>query len=95
MVKGRRCFFDRALQLQVLVMDYAEFGDLNRLIANFKAQHAHFAKDQVLCLAVQSLEGLAHAHHWGKVHLDLKPQNFFVDKDGTILIGDFGAAINP
>lgn len=76
-------------------MDLAEFGDLNRLVHTFKAQNEHFTRDQVLCLAVQSAEGLENVHGSGRVLLDLKPQNFFVAGDGTVLIGDFGAAIHP
>ena len=41
-----------------IVMDFAEFGDLNRLIYIYKEKNVHFTRDQVLCLAVQSLEGL-------------------------------------
>ena len=94
-VKGHRCFFDQGKQLQVLVMDYAQYGDLNRLVHTFKVQHQHFTKDQLLCTLVQSAEGLGWAHRHDRVHCDLKPQNFFVAGDGTILIGDFGAAFRP
>ncbi len=54
-------------------MDCASYGDLGRLIKTFKAQNHHFSRDQLLCLLVQSSEGLGWAHTYGKVHFDLKP----------------------
>lgn len=35
-----------------------------------------------------------HVHEKGFIHLDIKPSNFFVDKDHTVKLGDFGKAIH-
>ena len=40
-----------------------------------------------LCSAVM------YAHQHGVIHRDLKPQNIYLTKDGTIKLGDFGIAI--
>ena len=37
-------------------------------------------------------QGLNHIHHCGIVHLDLKPANILISKDGLLKIGDFGMA---
>ena len=36
--------------------------------------------------------GIAAAHAAGLIHRDLKPDNIFVAKDGSVLVGDFGLA---
>lgn len=35
-----------------------------------------------------------HVHEKGFIHLDIKPSNFFVAKDRTVKLGDFGKAIH-
>jgi serine/threonine protein kinase len=36
--------------------------------------------------------GLAHCHKHGVLHLDVKPDNVFIARDGVYKIGDFGVA---
>jgi serine/threonine protein kinase len=38
--------------------------------------------------------GLKHIHDLNIAHLDIKPSNIFVSKDGQLLIGDFGLAFD-
>ena len=43
-------------------------------------------------LAAQTAAGLSHCHDYGILHLDVKPDNVFLDRAGTYKIGDFGVA---
>ena len=47
---------------------------------------------KVIDFAIQIARGLAAAHEKGILHRDLKPDNLFLSKDGTLKILDFGLA---
>jgi eukaryotic-like serine/threonine-protein kinase len=42
---------------------------------------------------LQMLAGLAAAHRAGILHRDVKPANSFVDRDGSVKIGDYGLSL--
>lgn len=49
---------------------------------------------QVVAVAVQLCEALAHAHAQGIVHRDLKPENVLRTPDGAVKLTDFGLALS-
>jgi serine/threonine protein kinase len=48
--------------------------------------------DQAVAIAVQVLDALGAAHDQGMVHRDVKPENVFVQRTGTVKLLDFGVA---
>lgn len=48
---------------------------------------------EVLHFASQIARALSHAHEKGIVHMDIKPQNIMLPKDGTAKVADFGIAM--
>ncbi|XP_073500192.1 serine/threonine-protein kinase Nek1 isoform X2 [Phyllobates terribilis] len=73
-----------------IVMDYCEGGDLYKRINAQKG--VLFSEDQILDWFVQLCLALKHVHHRKILHRDIKSQNIFLTKSGTIQLGDFGIA---
>ncbi|XP_055433605.1 serine/threonine-protein kinase Nek1 isoform X5 [Bubalus kerabau] len=73
-----------------IVMDYCEGGDLFKRINAQKG--ILFQEDQILDWFVQICLALKHVHDRKILHRDIKSQNIFLTRDGTIQLGDFGIA---
>lgn len=48
--------------------------------------------DRALSIGCAVLEALVHAHEKGILHLDVKPENVLIARDGTVKLVDFGLA---
>jgi tetratricopeptide (TPR) repeat protein/predicted Ser/Thr protein kinase len=77
-----------AAGLKFLTMQYVEGEDLSSVLR----REGRLPLERVLDLFRQTCEGLAAAHEQGVIHRDLKPQNIMVDRQGRVLIADFGLA---
>lgn len=71
-------------QIFYIAMEYADQGPISEQLKNLTVEVA-------VAWCEQILKGVAECHRHGIVHADLKPANIFL-ADGTIKIGDFGAA---
>jgi hypothetical protein len=71
-----------------IVMEHLAGGDL----AQYVAEHAPIALEEVLAIMLQVCPGLDAAHDRGIIHRDLKPANIFRLPDGRVKILDFGIA---
>lgn len=70
-----------------LVMELLSGMDLERY-----AEHRKLSLIDALVVADRVLDLLTHTHALGILHRDLKPQNVFVERGGTIRVLDFGIA---
>ncbi|XP_071342924.1 serine/threonine-protein kinase Nek1 isoform X3 [Trachinotus anak] len=73
-----------------IVMDYCEGGDLFKKINSQKGEL--FREEQILDWFVQICLALKHVHDRKILHRDIKSQNIFLTKEGTVQLGDFGIA---
>ena len=71
------------------VMDYIEGENLSERL---KRTDKPLSEVEVMQLLPQILDALEAAHKDGILHLDLKPANIMVDKQGVVKLIDFGAS---
>lgn len=73
-----------------IVMDYADGGDLQKMIQNQRGRY--FTESQLLDWFTQICLALKHMHDRKVLHRDIKCQNVFLTKNSIIKMGDFGIA---
>jgi eukaryotic-like serine/threonine-protein kinase len=71
-----------------ITMEYVEGHDLGNLLAD----KGKLAPSEALEIIQQACTGLAAAHNEGVIHRDLKPSNIMIDRQGRVVVMDFGVA---
>lgn len=72
-----------------LFMEFVEGGDLRNELNKTKGKRLSF--DVAFDVALQICEGMQFIHDKGHIlHLDLKPENFLINRKGVVKISDFG-----
>jgi serine/threonine-protein kinase len=80
--------FGRDGEYLYFAMQYVDGEDLGKKVARKK----HMPYGEVIDIAKQICRGLRYAHEKNIAHRDIKPQNILLDKEGKVLISDFGIA---
>jgi serine/threonine protein kinase len=74
----------------VIVLEWAEGGDLKNLIRKVGASNRSFSERQVWKYCLEMARGLHHMHSKRVMHRDLKPANVMLTIDNQIKLGDLG-----
>jgi eukaryotic-like serine/threonine-protein kinase len=74
--------------IKFITMEYVEGEDLAAVIH----QQTKLPPSEAVVVIEQVCRALEAAHNVGVIHRDLKPQNIMVEKNGRILVMDFGLA---
>jgi len=71
-----------------LVMDYVEAANLKELYG----RHDPVLTENVAQILIDTALGLSHVHESGYMHLDFKPENVLVTRNGSVQLIDFDLA---
>ena len=74
----------------ILIMEYAEGGDLNKRINEQKEKKKPFKEEVIITWFLELCNVVKYCHEQHTIHRDLKPLNIFLTKDDHIKLGDFG-----
>ena len=73
---------------EYIVMEYVDGINLKQ----YMRRRGALSWQETLRLSTQVVRALCHAHSRGIIHMDIKPQNIMLPRDGTVKIADFGIA---
>lgn len=82
--------FETDGQYSYLVMEYVDGLNLADLLA--RVEDGVLSFDECAHVVDSLASALAYAHENGVLHLDIKPANILIDRNGTVKLGDFGMA---
>ena len=87
-------FYDNNLNILYLVMEYAPYGDLNKIINKNKNLKIYFSETELLNIYLQIASGLKAIHSKQIIHRDLKSANIFITQQNDLIlkIGDFNVS---
>jgi serine/threonine-protein kinase len=80
--------WDTDLDEAFLIMEHVDGSSLSDLLDAYAPLDA----DEAAAVLAPICSALAFAHDNGVLHLDLKPDNVLVTRDGLVKVGDFGVA---
>ncbi len=74
--------------IRFITMEYVDGEDMRTMLR----QHGKFSTQEAIPMIEQVCRALDAAHSEGVIHRDLKPQNIMSDKQGRVVVMDFGLA---
>ena len=85
-------FYDSTSNSLCLIMEYAECGDLEKLIHHHIKTKTYFNEHEILSIFIQITKGIKSLHDNNIMHRDIKSANIFMFKNDLIKIGDLNVS---
>jgi serine/threonine protein kinase len=76
-----------------IIMEYVQGYTLGQLLKKNKAENRQMTEQQMLILMRPLIESLSKIHQTGFIHRDIAPDNIILQKNNTLKLIDFGAAL--
>ena len=88
----KEAFFEENSESLCIVMEFADNGDLQSKIDNYKSSGQFSPEKEIWNIFKQMVAGLQDLHRHKIVHRDIKCANVFLNKDGTVKLGDLNVS---
>ena len=88
----KEAFYDEFNKSLNIVMEYADDGDLNKKILQYRKEHKMFPENKIWNYAIQMFRGLKALHDRNIIHRDIKSANVFLTKSGDCKLGDLNVS---
>jgi len=89
-INGSQCLYNPIKAILICVTEFAENGDISRLIKLQDEERQSFLEEELHLMFVMLISALDHAHRKGIVHKDISPQNMYIDGAGDLKLANFG-----
>ena len=63
-------------------------------MSNYAETHHDISEEKIWEIIIDLLQAVKHLHDRKLVHMDIKPDNIFINFDGQCKLGDFGLVID-
>jgi len=84
--------FDVESGLSYMVMEFIDGETLKGRLQNLEEKNQWISIDEAVRISLLVGSALKYAHRLGMVHRDVKPANVMIDKQGNVILTDFGIA---
>lgn len=84
--------YDEANESYYMVMELIDGPTLKDRLFELSQAHDHLPLEEALRIVRAAADALAYAHRQGMIHRDMKPANLMLDRDGRVVMTDFGIA---
>ena len=91
-ISYKEAFFEEDSKALCLVMEFADSGDLLQRIQRCRSRSVRLNESFIWSILIQLTQGLKALHDLGIFHRDLKSANVFLNKDGTVKLGDMNVS---
>ena len=87
-------FYDSNYSHLFLIMEYAPYGDLGKILQKRKKMKEYYTENELLNIYLQITSGLKAVHAKQIIHRDLKSANIFITQKNDLIlkIGDFNVS---